>query len=90
MNVTIAREIEAQAQERARAEGLTIGAYLEQLIREDAAWNENTEAALDEQDPDYPMIRAAVEEGFAQAERGEGKPARDVFAELRAKHEVSR
>ncbi len=90
MNVTIAREIEAQAQERAKAEGLTIGAYLEQLIREDAAWNENTEAALDEQDPDYPMIRAAVEEGFAQAERGEGKPARDVFAELRAKHEVSR
>jgi hypothetical protein len=90
MNVTIAREIEAQAQKRAKAEGLTIEAYLERLIREDAAWNENTEAALDEQDPDYSIIRAAVEEGFAQAERGEGKPARDVFAELRATHDVSR
>ena len=29
---------------------------------------------------------AAVREGLAQAEHGEGRPAEEVFAELRAKH----
>ena len=29
---------------------------------------------------------AAIREGLAQAEAGEGRPAREVFAELKAKH----
>jgi predicted transcriptional regulator len=31
---------------------------------------------------------AAVSEGLAQAERGEGRPAEEVFAELKAKHDL--
>ena len=33
-------------------------------------------------------IRAAVHEGLEQAERGEGRPATEVFAQLRAKHGI--
>jgi predicted transcriptional regulator len=29
---------------------------------------------------------AAIREGLAQADRGEGRPAEDVFAELKLKH----
>ncbi|HTE17619.1 MAG TPA: hypothetical protein VK689_04465 [Armatimonadota bacterium] len=29
---------------------------------------------------------AAIREGLAQADRGEGRPAADVFAELKRKH----
>jgi predicted transcriptional regulator len=34
-------------------------------------------------DPESAEIRAAVMEGLEQAKRGEGRPAEDVFAELR-------
>jgi len=90
MTITISAELETQMKEKAKAEGLTIEAYVERLIREDAAWAETMEAPLDETDTEHDEIRAAVSEGLAQAERGEGKPARDVFAGLRARHGLSR
>ncbi len=76
MKITISAELEAQLEQKASAEGLTVEAYVERLIRED--------------DAEFDEIRAAVSEGLAQAERGEGKPAREVFAELRARHGVPR
>jgi predicted transcriptional regulator len=90
MTITISADLEAQMQEKAKAEGITVEAYIERLIREDAGWAESMEKALQETDPEYDKIRAAVSEGLAQAERGEGKPARDVFAGLRALHDLSR
>ncbi len=90
MTITISTELEPQLQQKANAEGLTVEAYVERLIREDSTWEETTEDPLQETDPEYEEIRAAVSEGLAQAERGEGKPAREVFAELRGRHGVPR
>jgi hypothetical protein len=90
MTITISAELEAQMKEKAKAEGLTVEAYVERLIREDAAWVESMEEPLDETGAEDDEIRVAVSEGLAQAERGEGKPARDVFAGLRARHGLSR
>lgn len=90
MKITISAELEAQLQQKAIAEELTVEAYVERLIREDAAWVETTEEPLQETDSEFDEIRAAVSEGSAQAERGEGKPAREVFAELRTRHGVPR
>ena len=90
MNITISTELEAQLQKKANAEGLTVEAYIERLIREDSAWGETIREPLQESDPEFDEIRAAVSEGLAQAERGEGNPAREVFAELRARHGVPR
>jgi len=90
MQITISVELEAQLQHKANAEGLTVEAYVERLIREDNAWAETTEEPLQETDPEFDEIRTAVSEGLAQAERGEGKPASEVFAELRARHGVPR
>ena len=89
MTITIESELAAQVQERARAEGLTVQAYVEKLIREEDEWKERFEAAIDETDPELAEIRAAVAEGLAQAERGEARTAKDVFARLRVKHGIS-
>ncbi len=90
MTITISTELAVQLQRKANAEGLTVEAYVESLIREDGAWGEASEEALQETDPEYDEIRDAVSEGLAQAERGEGKPASEVFAELRARRGVPR
>lgn len=89
MTITIASELEAQVREKARAEGLTVESYLERLIREDELWSERLGGPLEEADPDCEEIRAAVQEGLEQAERGEGRPAQEVFAELRARYGIS-
>ena len=90
MKITISTELESQLQRNADAEGLTVEAYVERLIREDNAWAESIEEVLQETDTGFAKTRATVSEGLAQAERGEGKPAREVFAGLRARHGVPR
>lgn len=89
MPITISSELEAKLRERARAEGVPIETYLESLIREDE-WDEVIERTTIESDGEYYETRAAIEEGLAQAERGEAFPARAVFAGLRAKHGIPR
>jgi predicted transcriptional regulator len=90
MTITIAPELEGLVQERAHAAGLSVEAYVESLIREDFDWAECSEPELEETDEEFAEIKAAVEEGLAQAERGETIPAEQVFAELRAKYGLSR
>ena len=90
MTLTISPELEEQVRSKARAEGLTMAAYVEQLIREDDCWLEQVEAPLDESDPDFPEISAAIREGLEQAEAGLATPAEDYFEELRARHGLSR
>jgi hypothetical protein len=90
MTVTIAPQLEAQVRDKARAEGVTVETYIEQLIREDEEWTAESEEPLHENDPEFAEIQAAVGEGLEQAERGEGRPAEEVFAELRAKHGIPR
>ena len=76
MTLTISPELEEQVRSKARAEGLTMAAYVEQLIREDDCWLEQVEAPLDESDPDVPEISAAIREGLEQAEAGLAVPHR--------------
>ena len=91
MTITIAPQLEARVRDKARAEGVTVETYIEQLIREDEEWTgESEEEPLHESDPEFAEIRAAVAEGLEQAERGEGRPAGEIFAELRAKHGIPR
>ncbi len=90
MNLSISPELETQLRNRAEAEGISIEAYVERLIREDEEWEEQSEPPLDENDPEFENIRVAVMEGLAQAERGQSRPAEEVFSELRAKHGIPR
>ena len=90
MTITIPTELEAEVRKRAQSEGISVGAYVERLIREDEEWTERSEEPLDDNDPDFAVIRAAVMEGLEQAEGGEGTAAEEVFAELRAKHGIPR
>ncbi len=90
MTITLSPDLAAQLSARARAEGVTVEAYLERLIREDEEWHERTEEPVGENDPEFADIRASVMEGLEQAERGEGRPAEEVFTELRAKYGLPR
>jgi formate dehydrogenase maturation protein FdhE len=90
MSINLPPELEAHVIEKARAEGVSVEAYIERLIREDEEWSEHLEAPLDETDPDFVQTRKAVLEALEQVERGESRPAQDVFAELRAKYGISR
>jgi predicted transcriptional regulator len=90
MTITISHETEERLRKRAQAEGLSVEAYVEQLVREDEDWGELSEGPLTQHDPEFAEVQARVMEGLEQAKRGEGRPAEDVFAELRAKHGISR
>lgn len=90
MTITIPPELETRVRKRAQAEGLSVEAYIERLLREDEDWAEQTAAPVDDNDPEFGEIRRAVLEGLEQAERGESSPAEDVFAELRTKHGIPR
>jgi hypothetical protein len=90
MAILISPDLEAQAKQKASAEGLTTEAYVERLILEDEEWRELATESLGESDADISEIRTAVQEGLAQAERGEGRPAQEVFADLRHRHGIPR
>jgi hypothetical protein len=89
MAIHISPELEAKAREKAQAEGITLNTYLERLIEEDEDWAERSEEAVVETDLEFQELRDAVNEGLGQAERGDGRPAEQVFRELRTKHGIS-
>ena len=90
MTITISPEAEEMLRQRAKAEGISVEAYVEQLVREDEEWGELSEGPLTARDPEYAEVKDAVMEGLGQAKQGESRPAEDVFAQLRAKHGISR
>lgn len=90
MSIDLSREAEQRLRERARAEGISIEAYLEQLIQDDADWGEVSEAPIRDNDSRFDEVRTAVMEGLEQATRGECSRAADVFRELRSRHGVPR
>ena len=90
MTITIPPQLEAHVRDKAQAEGVSVETYIEQLIRDDEEWTEQPVGPSDENDPEFAGIRAAVREGLEQAERGEGRPAEEVFADLRVKHGIPR
>lgn len=90
MTITIAPELEAKVREKAMAEGVSVEQYVATLIEEDHPATEISEPALQADDPEFEQIRAAIMEGLEQAQRGESRPAEQVFSELRARHDLSR
>ena len=90
MTITIPPQLEDHVRDKAQAEGVSIEVYIAQLIRDDEEWIEEPEGPLDEKDPDFAEIQAAVREGLQQAERGESRPAEEVFADLRDRHGIPR
>jgi hypothetical protein len=62
MTITISPELEAQVRNKAQAEGLSVDAYVERLIREEEEWARQLSGAFDENDPDFPEIHAAISE----------------------------
>jgi hypothetical protein len=86
MTITIQPELERLLLERAKAEGLSADAYVAQLIRENVDWQDQP---LSADDLDFVDIQASVQEGLAQAEANQTRPAREVFAGLRAKYGLS-
>jgi hypothetical protein len=90
MTIAISPEAEERLRKRAQAEGISIEAYVEQLVREDEDWGEFSPAPVTARDPEFAKTNAAVNEGLEQARCGEGRGAQDVFNEVRAKHGISR
>ena len=91
MTITISPELEGKVREKAAAEGVSVEAYVEELIRrEDGSRVECDPRPVDQNDPEFEEIRAAVMEGLDEFDRGESRPAREVFAELRTKYGFSR
>lgn len=90
MTIRISPEAEELLQKRALAAGVSVEAYVEQLVREDEDWGELSEPPFTSRHPEFADVRTAVMEGLEQAKRAESRPAEDVFAELRARHGLSR
>ena len=88
VTIKLSTEIAEQARVYEKSNGLSLEAYLECLITRSLGTED--QETLDEQDPEFADIQAAVAEGLEQAERGDVRPARTVLAELRARHAVSR
>jgi len=84
MTITLPDELAERLHARARDEGLTVEALLDGLLAGD--WAEDPDYREDPSEIDE--IREAVAEGLDQARRGEGRPANEVFAELRARHGI--
>lgn len=70
--IEVSPDVAAMLAAQADAEGMTIDGYLKSLVEE----KERTATI------------AAIREGLAEAERGEGKPASEVFAEMCQKYDL--
>lgn len=68
--------------ESQRAEVLTINGRAELVLQDAESYQQMLDRLRQLED------LAAIREGLAQADRGEGRPAEDVFAELKLKHDL--
>lgn len=81
MNITLAPDLEKRIEERIHR-----GDY----ESPEALVSEAVSRLIDEDEEDLRETRAAVEEAFEELDRGEGRPAEEVFAELRAEYGIPR
>jgi hypothetical protein len=77
MTVTVSPNVEAQAREKAAAEGISVEAYVAKLILEDLWMEFENDSA--EEDPEFVDIHSAVMEGLEQIDRGGETGPRSVF-----------
>ena len=86
MNITLSPELEKRiADKLQRGEVGSADALVEQALQ---LYLEYEEQEADQEE--FTETEAAIVEALEQGERGEGRPAEDVFADLRARHGISR
>jgi predicted transcriptional regulator len=86
MNITLSPELQKRIAEKVERDDIgTADAFVEQALN---FYLDYEEGEMDELE--FCDTKAAIDEALEQGERGEGRPAEEVFAALRAKYGVSR
>lgn len=86
MNITLSPELQKRIAEKVeRGDVGTAEALVEQALN---FYLDYEEGEMDEEE--FRDTKAAIGEAVEQGQRGEGRPAEEVFADLRAKYGISR
>ena len=86
MNISLSPELQKRIAEKVeRGDVGTADALVEQALN---FYLDYEGSELDEEE--FRDANAAVGEALKQAKRGEGRPAEEVFADLRVRHDISR
>ena len=86
MNITITPELQKRVAEKVeRGDVGTADALVEQAL---TFYLDYAESEMDEEE--FRETKAAIDEALEQGQRGEGRPAEEVFADLRARYGISR
>jgi Arc/MetJ-type ribon-helix-helix transcriptional regulator len=86
MNITLSPELQRRISEKVeRGDIGTQDSLVEQALSFYLDYEEGKADELEARD-----TKAAIDEALEQGERGEGRPAGEVFAALRAKYGISR
>lgn len=83
-------ELEAKVQALAGEAGLSVEAYITELVTEDEWAELPADATLADDEWEAADIHAALAESFAQIERGETISADEFFAKVRSQNGVPR
>ena len=86
MNISLSPELQRRIAEKVERDEIeTADALVEQAL---VFYLDYEESEIDEME--FRETKAAIDEAVEQGQRGEGRPAKDVFADLRARHGISR
>ena len=86
MNITLSQELQKRIAEKVeRGDVGTADALVEQALN---FYLDYEEGEMD--DEEFRDTKCAIDEAVEQGERGEGRPAENIFADLRAKYGISR
>ncbi len=86
MNIILSPELQKRIAEKVeRGDPATADALVEQALNFYLDYEEGETDELEFRD-----TKAAIDEALEQGERGEGRPAEEVFSALRAKYGISR
>ena len=86
MNISLSQELQKRIAEKVeRGDVGTADALVEQALN---FYLDYEEGEIDEEE--FRDTKAAIDEAVEQGERSEGRPADEVFADLRAKYGISR
>jgi Arc/MetJ-type ribon-helix-helix transcriptional regulator len=86
MNISLSPELQKRIAEKVeRGDVGTTDALVEEALN---FYLDYEDGEVDE--PEFRDTKAAIDEALEQGEHGEGRPAEQVFADLRAKYGISR
>jgi Arc/MetJ-type ribon-helix-helix transcriptional regulator len=86
MNITLSAELQERIAEKVeRGDVGTADAFVEEALHFYLDYDEGQMV-----EAEFHDTKAAIDEALEQGERGEGRPAEEVFANLRATYGISR